>query len=903
MEITRSDGPTFRPEITAFSSFQKKFAGSAPPTLSKEQSGDTVDITGKRDGGRTPGASKSDATKDPARDQAIATKAADKPADQVKPARTPGKQEPLNVNVETGTITCIEPPRSFAAGTDLPVNLSDIDLSSTLATEPFSALDIPVSLMAAKAEKKEFRGIKSVAKDLRELRKISKEIAKNPEITAGDESLKDASARIKEIHKEIHAEAISSGMSDALSEQLVQAHLVLMDLESAKDRIRAMHVKIREEKLKEIAGDKIDAVSLEYFRRTANVRPEEMKEILDRIAEINTPGSKARIEGNKVETLHREQIWQTKMQLLDEALKNPVKNGKPIEIDVEYYEFSSDEMIERIKAALDAGCAVRVLMDPGHIVGDASKGFDISPVASRVRTISSLFSGTKETNLGVALFPIIEFLGQRDELMHRKFFRVGDKVILGGMNANTGSGENVDAAQHIEGPAAKELVKIYQRDVGDSSKTDLESIYGPQVLEIIGKGTYTGRDGEAKEVDRFITSRGMRDLLDVASIELGIDLPKGDIGVDAVNALEEELTRRGHTLRKLCEFYDVDGDGKVTDDDIAQFLSGSVEARTGITKQGGKLFSDLVSKAVERVNGKQNREHLGDISLPKGEKTGAQTVVLGDAPVEREALILNAIQSAEKFIYIPTFVMTENIAGALAVKKEEMKAEGKDIDIKVVIDSGLYPHGGTPNEAGYKALENAGIPVKWSMMWRTSSDHARKIHAKELLTDKMEVSGSTNFSEKALRKNWELSGATYFNDDPQSIAMRDAAVKDFNQTWRLESIDIDTRALAEKKYADVKTEDVKYRKKEYRGRLIIKFLREIERFSKQVGRMMDEVRQKPELQREAQKLMEQGMNEGYAFIKAIMEKYTEAELKAIAEKLSGWQSLEAMRTGESLPEA
>jgi hypothetical protein len=46
--------------------------------------------------------------------------------------------------------------------------------------------------------------------------------------------------------------------------------------------------------------------------------------------------------------------------------------------------------------------------------------------------------------------------------MHRKFLRVGEKVLIGGMNCDKGSGENADYAMTVEGPTAKELTARFQ---------------------------------------------------------------------------------------------------------------------------------------------------------------------------------------------------------------------------------------------------------------------------------------------------------------------------------------------------------------------------------------------------------------------------------------------------------
>ena len=167
-----------------------------------------------------------------------------------------------------------------------------------------------------------------------------------------------------------------------------------------------------------------------------------------------------------------------------------------------------------------------------------------------------------------------------------------------------------------------------------------------------------------------------------------------------------------------------------------------------------KLLHDLIKQSIESTASSENMTHAVDITPPSDKVAGHEAVALGDRPLERTAIVLEAIAKAEKFIYIPTFVLTRVVAKALVARKNELAAQGKDLYIRCVIDSGLYPDGGTPNETGYLELENAGIPVRWAALVRPDRTHSRKIHAKCIITDKMALVGSTNLSSKALKDNW-----------------------------------------------------------------------------------------------------------------------------------------------------
>ena len=59
--------------------------------------------------------------------------------------------------------------------------------------------------------------------------------------------------------------------------------------------------------------------------------------------------------------------------------------------------------------------------------------------------------------------------------------------------------------------------------------------------------------------------------------------------------------------------------------------------------------------------------------------------------------MLTAIQEAEEFIYMPAFVITRSVASMLVARRDELKAEGSDSDIRVIADPGI-PDGGTPND-------------------------------------------------------------------------------------------------------------------------------------------------------------------------------------------------------------
>ena len=119
------------------------------------------------------------------------------------------------------------------------------------------------------------------------------------------------------------------------------------------------------------------------------------------------------------------------------------------------------------------------------------------------------------------------------------------------------------------------------------------------------------------------------------------------------------------------------------------------------------MLASTIEKQVAGMNRPENQQRLLRNDLPSDQANGADTVAVGDSPVERQALLLHAIDSADKSIKVSAFVLNEDIARLLAEKKERMQAEGKPFEVQVVLDPGVYGYGGTPNEKGFQMLEDA----------------------------------------------------------------------------------------------------------------------------------------------------------------------------------------------------
>lgn len=639
-------------------------------------------------------------------------------------------------------------------------------------------------------------------------------------------TLRDLKARRKELKNGPLAEAAA-------------VHQELLDTQQAREHLQASARQMRWDQ--QTGGQQLSPLQQTYFQ-TSSVPVSEMQEVARISDSLNQPDSPYKLKGNQVEPLTRQQIWEKKMSLLDQAGQNP----KGVEIEAQYYEMASPEMLEKLTRNARGGANVRVLLDPGTL----SKGqdsYDATSLTARLNAVKRLEAGS-QGQVGVQFFANKEVLGARQEIMHRKLLRVGDQVVFGGMNSSSGSGENVDFATTIQGPAATRLSQSFQRDLDLSAGRSVEQIYGSQIEEL--------RHAD----DRPVTVQ-RRGLLDLLEAQTGVPPRGGMTQTERVDRAIESAGYQGITADQLAELpagtsareWLLNGHGDIP-----------------LTDRGRNLLADGLEGAVGRMNSPQNREKLSRSQLPSDQAVGQNTVAVGDTSAERQALVLNAVESADKFIKVSAFVLNEDLARLLADKRDKMAAEGKPFDVQVVLDPGVYQYGGTPNEKGFKMLEDRGVPVKWAVLDRTDPDHDRKVHAKMILTDKMMLTGSTNFSHKALRDNWELSDITFFDDSPDSQSKLDQVNADFDKLYGQEALALDTRALAEQKYGDRQGAEGQMLRDSYRSRTMRSFLRGIQSYEEDVGqRVQDEVGQHPQWSYQIDEKVRHGSPRGYATMEVL----------------------------------
>jgi phosphatidylserine/phosphatidylglycerophosphate/cardiolipin synthase-like enzyme len=599
-----------------------------------------------------------------------------------------------------------------------------------------------------------------------------------------------------------------------------------------------------------------------------NPAPEShIKEVASHIQQLRDGTSPLLHQGNKVEPVPQEKLWQTKLRLLEEATAL-AKAGNPPEIDVQYFEMTSSSFMKRLAEAAAAGCPVRINIDPSRPRQASSAEISVDDSPRKLRALLQMLA-VPGADVAISVYPVADELGNVSQLMHRKLLRVGEKVLFGGMNANEGSGENFDTGYLMEGPAARQLVSGFQEDLKTSEGASATQIYGEKLMASFEEGQVS------------LTLHGLATTLDALN-------GPSPAGTRIPSKPSREL------LEKLAEKADIRLSSLVYVDDLDHALRYNSTKPLELKGPGKKLLLSLVERTLKATWEKDNLARLQKLSLPQGEAKGEVTVAVASRPAEREAVILEAIASAEKFIYVPTFVITKAVARALVARRDEVAAQGKHIDVRVVADSGLYGHGGTPNEDGYLVLEDAGIPVQWALLTRVQGDHDRKIHAKQILTDKMELVGSTNLSNKGIRENWELSGLVYFDPNKAgSMEARHEGVERFQHLWDYESIQLDTRAAASKQDLD------KLGTEEARRKSIRQFLSMISRYEQQTSRWIEvQIQDDPQLQAKADQLQAQGMAYGYARLLACVEKHGHLDFYAKMQSLPQYAKLQQFARGE-----
>ncbi|MBN9415507.1 hypothetical protein ABS71_03480 [bacterium SCN 62-11] len=598
-------------------------------------------------------------------------------------------------------------------------------------------------------------------------------------------------------------------------------------------------------------------------------------ELVNTYKAYETGESPMTTKGNTVQQVHRAELWKTLTGLTREAAEAG-KAGKPLEITAQYYELTSPELVGNLADAAKAGSKLRLNLDAGRLSYPATDPvtmtdyFQVDEIAKKMRTVIQ-FTEIKDADVAVSLFPSKGELGSAEDLMHRKVLRVGEKVLMSGMNGNVSSGENVDAGYVIEGPAARNFTQNVARDLNTSAGADAEAIWGKKQFEKFDKS------------DLRVSASGLASLLD----SLNGPSPAGSKSAHpkSVEDLEKMAKQAGVELGSIVE---------KPADGFQAFLNS--EGVVSLSKEGKSLLKGLMERGVAATQTSKNLAGLADVTLPEGKANGKTVVDIADQPAERETLVLNAINQAKEFIYMPGFVVTRAVAAAIVAKQEQAIAEGKPLDIKVVADSGIYPFGGTPNSFGVDYLEDHGIAVRWAQLERTGS-HDRKVHAKQILTDKGEIAGSTNFSAKGMRENWETSAYVHFEEkDAEAQALKAQSKAQFEDLWNNNSYPLSVTDLARMYASKEQADGHEHFVDSARAGATREVLTAIENYEVETGSLMQRLHERPEVAAKKADFVNQGYSDGDAMLMAADAVVGKQELTKLTSELPSTIELDRLHS-------
>lgn len=154
-----------------------------------------------------------------------------------------------------------------------------------------------------------------------------------------------------------------------------------------------------------------------------------------------------------------------------------------------------------------------------------------------------------------------------------------------------------------------------------------------------------------------------------------------------------------------------------------------------------KELSSIYKKEFEQM-------FSGKFHLDKNVQTQSKITISGSdvetyfSPQDKSLTnaVLPLIKNAKSYIYIPTFVLTEE-----RVVEELIKAKNKGVDVRIIIDA----LNASIRHSKHRELRAGGIAVK-------TENYAGKMHSKSMIVDdEYTIIGSMNFSDSGENKNDE----------------------------------------------------------------------------------------------------------------------------------------------------
>ncbi len=671
--------------------------------------------------------------------------------------------------------------------------------------------------------------------------------------------LKNNLSTLEEIHSSLHECNIYGNELQKIHEKI----------KSLKDTIKDVTYDIRNLRLKTIEpyiSTLPKEVSNYYKKVNFDISPEEIDKIGNIYKELSDDRSPIKIKGNSINTLEGEEIWREINGILD------IKEGSPsMEIDVEYYLLGHKDIYNKLKKAAKNGHKIRVIIDPGTGLktGNCYCNKDVSEYLDCLTNLISLREETEDTNFA---FTVAKKESLKD-LMHRKFLRVGEKVLIGGMNCDKGSGENADYAMVIEGPEAKELTSRFQEDITNSAGRTMRDIFGKDI-ELLKHGYITdGQTGEPIKYRFLLTPSQFCDFLILLLPEESQKyIENAPNGLDRVIRIFEEYKKSGLNPEDYGEFKEANNSPYISDTPfMANLMNEKDDFYAGLTDKGRTCLYKKLEESFNHMNSEKNLSYLKDITLPEGNIYGTQTLVTGTTHEELQALVIYAINSAEEFLYIPSFCMSKDISELIIEKKKSMEKLGKHFDIKILLEPSEMP---ANNINTCLNLKEAGIPVRFARLDGTGENHDRKLHSKMIVSDKVLFTGSTNLTHSGLRENQETSVMVFIDPLSDKRNMEEYK-KNFLELWDGQSADVN---LSSPVY-DI---PVFMSKEEYEKNLVRKTVRNIGRYERTVGNKIKNIAESREdVKEEIQRLKDEGFHDGYARLLALKKFYSEEEINSL----------------------
>src|SRR5690606_27315772 len=152
--------------------------------------------------------------------------------------------------------------------------------------------------------------------------------------------------KVRALHRELHREYRDSGYSDkSINKKLENVHVFMQELEAPVRHYREQSAKAAVEALAGAHFGPTGAVAA--YVTWAGLTKTGTEGLVGHLAGLAQGSSPLVFADNHVEPVHQEKLWQSKTRMLDQALES-AQAGKPVEVDVQYFELTSDEIVGRL---------------------------------------------------------------------------------------------------------------------------------------------------------------------------------------------------------------------------------------------------------------------------------------------------------------------------------------------------------------------------------------------------------------------------------------------------------------------------------------------------------------------------------------------------------------------------